>query len=113
MKKIYSSILLLPLFTACMQEDFADAGLENNVISTIAFDAEICTPATPLHMNASTKTSLGEKDGSYYPNFWAEGDVISVNGVTSEPLAEYSEYVGTSKASFDVKSDVGAPCYFA
>ena len=112
MKKIYSSILLLPLFYACEQEDFADAGLENNVTSIVSFEAEIRTPITPVQMNASTRTYLGDKNGTYYPNYWAEGDVISVNGVTSEPLAEYSEYVGTSKASFDVKSDVVAPYYF-
>ena len=112
MKKIYSSILLLPLFFACEQEDFADAGL-NNVTSIVSFEAEIRTPIAPEQMNASTRTYLGDKNGTYYPNYWAEGDVISVNGVTSEPLAEYSEYVGTSKASFYVKSDVVAPYYFA
>lgn len=112
MKKIYSSILLLPLFFACEQEDFADAGL-NNVTSIVSFEAEIRTPIAPEQMNASTRTYLGDKNGTYYPNYWAEGDVISVNGVTSEPLDEYSEYVGTSKASFYVKSDVVAPYYFA
>ena len=53
-----------------------------------------------------TKTALGEPDGNVWPNLWCEGDVISVNGVMSEPLT--AEEAGKSSASFTVKG-VSAP----
>lgn len=53
-----------------------------------------------------TRTALGEPEGSMWPNLWCEGDVISVNGVLSEPLS--AEAAGGSTATFTVHG-VSAP----
>ena len=45
-----------------------------------------------------TRTALGDPEGNSYPNYWSEGDVIAVNGVSSQPLGQ--EYAGASSASF-------------
>ena len=42
----------------------------------------------------ATKTSVGTPDGSKCPTYWVNGDVISINGLLSEPLAGAS---GASK----------------
>ena len=55
---------------------------------------------------AETRTALGQPEGSVYPNLWSAGDMIAVNGVTSEPLG--SEAAGASKASFTL-TGVQAP----
>ena len=54
----------------------------------------------------SSKTTLGPKEGSEYPNYWTEEDIVSVNGTASEPVA--AEFAGTSKATLEV-SGVQSP----
>ena len=49
-----------------------------------------------------TKSYLGDKDGTSYPNYWAEGDVISLNGTASSPLD--ASYNGKSEAEFTFAS---------
>ena len=44
------------------------------------------------------KTVLGEKEGTGYPVYWSEGDVIAVNGALSQPLTAGD--AGTSSATF-------------
>ena len=44
------------------------------------------------------KTVMGDKDGTRYPIFWSEGDVIAVNGALSRPLG--ASDAGTSSATF-------------
>lgn len=46
----------------------------------------------------TSKTVLGSKNGGRYPVLWSEGDVISINGLLSRPLA--AEDAGASSASF-------------
>ena len=58
----------------------------------------------------STKTALGPGDGTSYPNYWSQGDVVSVNGAASSPVA--AEYAGTSRAELEV-SGVSSPYYAA
>lgn len=100
MKKINSILLLLPFLFSCAQEK----NLEPEAVAeTIRFEVNI----------PETKTHLGEKVGSAYPNYWSAGDAISVNGVTSEPLETDSPYVGTNKAEFSVTLSSGSPYYFA
>ena len=100
MKKFYSILLLLPLFFSCAQEK----NLEPEAVAeTVRFEVNI----------SETKTHLGDKVGSAYPNYWSAGDAISVNGVTSEGLAADSPYVGTNKAEFSVTLSSGSPYYFA
>lgn len=100
MKKLYSIFLLLPLFFSCAREKNIES---ETVAETVRFEANI----------AETKTHLGDKVGSAYPNYWSAGDAISVNGVTSEPLETDSPYVGTNKAEFSVTLSSGSPYYFA
>ena len=60
-----------------------------------------------------SKTYLGEKVGTSYPNYWGAGDAVSVNGIASEGLASNSEYVGTDKATFSLQGELNAPYYYA
>lgn len=60
-----------------------------------------------------TKTALGPKEGTTYPNYWSVGDAITVNGVGSAALASDSPYVGTNQARFTINGIVTAPYYYA
>ena len=117
MKRILTFISILPFLSACVQEQIENVNpgqMESgNETSVFTFEAQIISPEDLPKQDASAKTVLGEKDGKSYPNYWAAGDAISVNGVASEALSTTSEYVGTSKARFEVKSSVDAPYYFA
>ncbi|MBO4433960.1 MAG: PQQ-binding-like beta-propeller repeat protein [Bacteroidales bacterium] len=96
MKKIYIlSILLLPFVYSCTREN----DIRQELPQTTVFEAQI----------VETKTNLGEKTGSTYPNYWSAGDAISVNGVVSDALADNSEYVGTSRANFTVTGVLNPP----
>lgn len=53
----------------------------------------------------AAKTYLGEKSGKTTPVLWATGDVINVNGVNSNPLAQG----GGSKAEFTFGQQLTAP----
>lgn len=57
-----------------------------------------------------TKTALGEKSGNRYPNYWTDGDVISVNGVNSKPLSGLP--AKSSGAVFEL-AGIEAPYYAA
>ena len=57
-----------------------------------------------------TKSFLGDKDGTSYPNYWATGDAINVNGVVSDPLD--ASFNGKSRAEFTIAS-AAAPLYAA
>ena len=116
MKRILTFILL-PFLSACVQEQIENINpgqMESgNETGVFTFEAQIISPEDSPKQDVSAKTVLGEKDGKSYPNYWAAGDAISVNGVASEALSTVSDYVGTSKAKFEVKSSVDAPYYFA
>ena len=91
----------MPLLFSCMKEKAVETGEPAG--KTIHFTASIC----------ESKTVLGEKNGTSYPNYWAAGDAISVNGVSSYALAEDSEFVGTNQAEFDVDLDAADQYYNA
>lgn len=57
--------------------------------------------------SADTKTSLGAKSGDAYPVLWNEGDVITVNGVSSSPLT--ASQAGSNSARFYFSEGVRAP----
>ena len=113
MKRVIKYFILLPFLSACVQDPAEELTPtpDNTPVATVSFEAQIASPED----KPETKTALGEKyDGKYYPNYWSAGDAISVNGVTSEALTSGSEYVGTSKATFEVNgAAVSAPYYFA
>jgi len=92
-------LLLLPLVYSCKRED----DIHQDPVLTTEFEARII----------ETKTQLGAKDGSSYPNYWSVGDAISVNGIASEALADGSEYVGTASAKFTVNGAISTPYYYA
>ena len=99
------SLFALALLVACTQEQLI---IEPETPETISFEVNISQPS-----DDETKTVLGAKSGAYYPNYWAAGDAISVNGVTSDALEAGSEYVGTSKAVFTVTGVINAPYKYA
>ena len=112
MKRVIKYFILLPFLSACVQDPAEELTPtpDNTPVATVSFEAQIASPED----KPEVKTALGEKyDGKYYPNYWSVGDAISVNGVTSEALTSGSEYVGTSKATFEVNGAVSAPYYFA
>ena len=81
------------LFFSCAREtepELPDA-------KTVTFNASMTSPS---------RTALGQPEENSWPNHWCEGDVIVVNGVTSEPLA--ASDAGSSSASFTV-TGVSAP----
>ena len=55
----------------------------------------------------STRTALGVKDGSAWPNYWKTGDQISVNGVMSDALE--AEADGKATASFSFEGTLTTP----
>ena len=117
MKRILTFISILPFLSACLQDPMEDMTQDNTPEfidgESLVFDACIVSPDDQSVQNSNVRTVLGEKEGTSYPNYWAVDDAIFVNGATSQPLAQSSEYVGTSKAVFEVKSKVEAPYYFA
>ncbi len=75
---------------------------------------EAIDPGVPTTLRATlepTKTALGAKEGSAYPNYWKEGDQISVNGVTS--LALDASANGQATADFTFDPGVSTPYYAA
>ena len=54
-----------------------------------------------------TRTSLGEKEGDYYPLFWSEGDRIAINGEASNPAV--IDATNRSVATFNVSSTISEP----
>ena len=112
MKRVIKYFILLPFLSACVQDPAEELTPtpDNTPVATMSFEAQIASPEN----QPDSKTALGEKyDGKYYPNYWSAGDAISVNGVPSQALAADSEYVGTSKATFDIQGAVSSPYYFA
>ena len=75
---------------------------------------DIETPDVTTTISAtilSTKTYIGAKDGDSYPNYWKEGDKISVNGVTSDALG--SEADGKASADFTFSGAISTPYHAA
>lgn len=94
MKKIVliSFAALLALVSCNKELSMPEEGIKGNV----TFKASI----------VETKTSLGDKEGTSWPNYWSAGDVISVNGVVSDPIDD--SFVGKADAEFYVEG-VAAP----
>ena len=105
MKRVLKYYILLPLISACVEGVVNDPATPETESPIVSFETQIAS--------YESKTVLGEKyDGKYYPNYWAAGDVISVNGFDSKPLASDSEFVGTSKATFEMNNEVSVPYCF-
>ena len=103
--KIFTAILAALLFTACSknftEQDFIEPLAKDNGV--VVLSAGFYTTDSN---DASTRTTLGPKDGNSWPNLWSEGDAICVNGVASNALT--ASEAGSSTASFTI-SGVSAP----
>ena len=97
MKKFFSILILPLLLFSCVNKQ----DMEGTEVITIRFTAGI----------AETKTELGDKVGTSYPNYWSAQDAISVNGVTSAPIDD--NYVGQKRAEFDVTLTEANAYHFA
>ncbi len=88
MKKIFilSAVVLSITAISCTKEL---SGPENRICTTIT--ATI----------ADTKTALGEKEGTAWPNYWKAGDMISVNGVCSDALGAEQDGKVSAYFTFD------------
>ena len=91
MKKIILlSAAILGIFSiaSCVKEaqDPTEQGIGRTVIS-----AKV----------ASTKTALGDKNGeNKWPNYWKNGDMLSINGATSDALESVPDETNTAQFSF-------------
>ena len=94
LRKIMAVPGCLLAMVACERPELSVESLEDGQV-------KICVMA-----QAGTKTQLGEWNGDSYDVVWSAGDMISVNGVPSEPLEVEQE--GVSGASFTLYG-VSAP----
>ena len=109
MKRVLKYFILLPLISACVQGLVNDSDPDVADSPIVLFQTHIAS----YEDRFESKTVLGEKyNGIYYPNYWAAGDVISVNGFESNSLDADSEFVGTSEATFELNNEVSAPYCF-
>lgn len=109
MKRVLKCFILLPLISACVQGLVNDSDPDVADSPIVLFQTHIAS----YEDRFESKTVLGEKyNGKYYPNYWAAGDVISVNGFESNSLDADSEFVGTSEATFELNNEVSAPYCF-
>lgn len=100
MNKFYtylSIIALAALSAACEKENVK---VENGSVpvgeeSTISVTLNVPDPAT--------KTSLGAKDGSTYPVYWNDGDVITLNGTAATSFVR-SNGNASATATFKVNN---------
>lgn len=101
MKKITlfsAAVLCIIAAASCAKEinDLKDTPLEEEIRTTT-----LCASIV------ETKTALGPKEGTSWPNYWKTDDVISVNGVESDALA--AAYDGKTTASFVFTGTLTAP----
>ena len=80
------------------------------IVAVVSCSREMSEPEQPVAggkpvtftaaMAPGTRTALGDPEGNIWPNYWSEGDVISVNGVESAPLT--AQEAGGKSAPFTV-----------
>ena len=104
MKKILifsAAVLGLIAVASCakQEQETVDSAAKSKVRTTINAILE------------SPKTALGDKTEGSWPNYWKEGDKISVNGLTSIELD--GQYDGKDAASFTVEGVLSTPYYAA
>ena len=104
MKKLFIALTAFAVLASCSKEqevETPEIAPENSVVKeTVTFSATL----------PETKTALGEKEGNMWPNYWSAGDMISVNGVSSEALDD--SFAGKAEAVFTVDG-IAAPFFAA
>lgn len=96
MKKIYllsAAVLCILAAASCEREISAPEGMRTTISASLE----------------STKTALGDKEGTSWPNYWKAGDKISVNGVESDALDASAD--GQASAEFTFAGILSAPYY--
>ena len=64
----------------------------------------VSMPQSPL-----TKTVMGDKNGSNYPVYWAEGDVVALNGYLSNAVTAETSGSDLTEFTIELPSDMAAP----
>ncbi len=111
MKKIYTyfAIIALTALAAGCAKEIAGADEvivpDQDLLGQDEITLLLNVPASP-----ETKTTLGTKDGSSYPVYWSDGDVITLNGTAA---TEFTPASGNAQATAKFKvSNLAAPYNF-
>ncbi len=111
MKKIYTyfAIIALTALAAGCAKEIAGADEfivpDQDLLGQDEITVVLNVPASP-----ETKTTLGAKDGSSYPVYWSDGDVITLNGTAATEFTPASGNA-TATAKFKV-NNLAAPYNF-
>ena len=111
MKKIYTyfAIIALTALAAGCAKEIAGADEfivpDQDLLGQDEITLVLNVPASP-----ETKTTLGAKDGSSYPVYWGDGDVITLNGTAATEFTPASGNA-TATAKFKV-NNLAAPYNF-
>ena len=106
MKKIFVfAFAAIVLLASCAKEQVAPVAPENEGVTVL----EVGLPSNPSTASAlESKTYMGEADAqNHHKIYWSNGDAISVNKTSSEPLAGITE--GSSSATFTFGSALSLP----
>ena len=113
MKKIYKyiSILALASFAAsCAKEELVDPNENTGAEQETVVAGKELSFTLSVPASAETKTVLGAKDGSTYPVYWSEGDVVALNGIAATEFIPSSD--GTSATAKFKLASLAAPYNF-
>lgn len=105
MKNIYKyiSMLALSAVAAGCAEELTNP--EENLANEAELSFVLSVPASP-----EVKTTLGVKDGSTYPVYWNEGDIVTLNGTVASTFAPADDNA-SAYATFKV-ANLAAPYDF-
>ena len=110
MKKFFivPAVIALAFVCSCNKEQ-EEEGINIDITGEELTEFKASLPGTKTYLGEAT----GEVGSREWPNLWSNGDVISVNGVTSVALSTGDGYVGTDYAIFHMASAVSGPFYAA
>ena len=110
MKKFFivPAVIALAFVCSCNKEQ-EEEGINIDITGEELTEFKASLPGTKTYLGEAT----GEVGSREWPNLWSNGDVISVNGVTSVALSTGDGYVGTDYAIFHMASVVSGPFYAA
>ncbi|MBO7070225.1 MAG: hypothetical protein J6W09_02905, partial [Bacteroidales bacterium] len=100
MKKIYSIISILALAAIAVGCAKEESDIQNKELEQASVYGSAITVVLNVPKSPDTKTTLGTKNGSTYPVYWAsgDGDLLSLNG--SAPTSSTKNSDTEYKASF-------------
>ena len=94
--KIFMAVAVAMFAFSCVNDATEDIAVKVGGKTTLA-----------ISLGGGNRTTLGEAADGVYPITWAEGDQITVNGETSEPLAAAD--ADTANAVFTFNAELAAP----